>query len=346
MKKFMVILAVIFAAPAWAGEKNATINVDVIVAKMAKSVLHIVCTNKEGDTISGSCGVISTSPKATIVVTAGHVTDDVTEASITYGGKKYKMLANHAIDDCDAAWCEFEPIIGVEPLGLNLDSSPAPITSISLGYWGRAGFDGTLTGAFGKINRRAIDQFSGENFKIWKALLPGTQIVYYGYSGGVVIDEFYRLVAINSMLTPLESLSVDIRFVWNHLPWNKCPVQIPYDTNYNLIGTSHNGLKRLPVSETDKVTLTKDDKTTITSIAELRLLLKEETNNDENIIPKTELIDLIMNGVYTIGGKNYTLTGGRIGIRGKIAGSGPSKPNSPYIMVMGEGYSLTLVLKE
>jgi hypothetical protein len=42
------------------------------------------------------------------------------------------------------AWCEFEPINGVEPLGLNLDSSPTPITSISLGYWGRAGFDGAL----------------------------------------------------------------------------------------------------------------------------------------------------------------------------------------------------------
>ena len=339
MKIFIIVLLSFSILPK-AIDANQAIEVNLpvsnLIAKMSKSVLHVEGVSEKG-AFSASAVVIMTGVDETIFLTAAHVVKPALVMGVVFNGTTYAMRESTIIKGTDAAWFKTGRIPGVVALGMNLGSSSNSIPSMAFGYWGRAGQLCELSGTIGRTCRKVIDRVYSDGATL-HGMVGCSHLVYYGFSGGVVVDENLCIIGINSILNNNYSLSVDIRYIWNHLPWSNIKATMEVDDNFDFFGSKMNGITRLKL----------DINSTINgeSINDITNRCYLELNNSSQSF-SVEFIREFINTKITIGTKTYAIIGGIVRGRNKISltieQSGDSRA---YVNIQGEGFEIILFVHE
>ncbi len=343
-KPYLIAILISFSF-ATTAESAPTATIDTMLARARQAMAHVEATNKEGAAYYGSAVAVHTTPTETYFLTAGHVITPAGEIKIAYAGVLYPIQSSGTIADSDAGWLKTVAIPGIVPLSVNLDASGDAVNSVAFGYWGRAGSQRKLTGTFGMINRKVIDgTYNDQEKRILRGMIDGSHLVYYGYSGGVVVNYDMQILGINSILSSQYSLAADIRFIWNHVPWKTGPaITYPVEDNFNEIGDGT--IQRLRIAPTDKFTRTVGTTTTNATVADISTALRQETENGAGNY-SLNLVTGFRTATIVLGGKTYRVVGVSLDGRHMLSVSMMTGTPKQYVIIMDNGFQAIIFLSE
>jgi hypothetical protein len=327
---------------------------------LSRSILKVTGVNAETmRTYTGTAVVIKVEDNHFIALTARHVVEGGIGIIAEHNDQRSIALEIHYIPNTDAAWVKFRSLKDIIPIKVDLSQQSGWVFARGFGYWGREGSEnGELTGTIGRLNRSVLDAYHAPDMKLMRGVIAGSYLVYPGYSGGAVLDGRNRLIGINIILGS-RSIAVDIRYIFNHLPWRSKESKLEYKivNDFNLYGSKKNDWKRIAIPESTKFMVTstvKKDGKKIKSIKivrywELVTIVNEmRASSDRNLSTNIGKIAEVTHftTVVSINGKKYSILGDRIqsdrfdGQRGIFA------PSITYGLMIHEGWELMLILKE
>lgn len=200
----------------------------------------------------GSSVCVSRENGRVIFLTARHVTKDASYLVLIVREKRFKIEKWVDIPYSDVSYF----IIGdldVEPVKFNLSPDSNIVPSVAAGMWGH---NTELSATMGYVSRKVATGMSEKvyNYALVKGFIYGTLLIYPGYSGGPLVDEYGHLLGINVLLTNRTTTYFDSRFIWNSVPeLNKGKlVEIPWDGTLNVCHAPEH-FKRIAFSNNDLI---------------------------------------------------------------------------------------------
>lgn len=345
MKKFLflaVLLACLVGVSAPAIAENTPtklLNVVSVLSQFEHSVLLVerysVINEEIKYTGKGCCVCVAKDGDKYMFLTARHVVENGVKLRVVDGLNDWEITEWKALEDTDAAYfyitqtnSTFRPI----PTELSPVSNIVP--AISIGMW--AGTR-SITGTFGFVNRTVKGAWSDKvyDYRTVYGLIEGTALIYPGFSGGALVDEFGNLLGINVLLGGLNTSFVDIRYIWNSISeLNKGKrIKLPISNDFDTVGIPL--LKRIPFKPSDTVS----EKKVKGTMADLILAINNNPAFVDQIINENTIIET--NGsVYRVARiefESMTL---------KVSKNYPYKTAFQYLYVVGKNWALTIYLGE
>lgn len=345
MKKFL-FLAVLLAcllgvsAPAIA-ENTPTKLFDVVsvLNQFEHSVLlvekYAVVNEEIKYTTKGCCVCVAKDGDKYMFLTARHVVENGVKLRIVDGPNDWEVTEWKALEDTDAAYFYItQTNWSFRPIPIELSPASNTIPSISIGMW--AGTR-SITGTFGFVNRTVRGAWSDRvyDYRTVYGLIEGTALIYPGFSGGALVDEFGNLLGINVLLGGRRTSFVDARYIWNSIPaLNKGQrVKLPISNDFDTVGIP--SLKRIPFKNSDTVS----EKKLKGKIGDLIQVINNNPALVDQIINENTIIET-NGGIYRVSRIEFesnTL---------KISKNYPYKTNFQYLYVVGKDWALTIYLGE
>jgi S1-C subfamily serine protease len=145
-----------------------------------------------------------------IILTAKHVVKDAfLKPVIDFQGTQYLSDKVVELDNTDAAFILLaNPIDGARPIEWNMDPSESEVRAYAIGAWGDLT---SITYSAGTVLRQPRHiEFDGEGVD-WT--IGGTVMLFWGFSGGALVDERGRLLGVSFGISMLddETKFVDAR---------------------------------------------------------------------------------------------------------------------------------------
>jgi serine protease Do len=129
-----------------------------------------------------------------LILTARHVVEGISMLpTVWFNGVSYSSSNTKALDNTDAGFILLsEPIKGAKPIEWNLDPSENEVRAYAFGAWG--GLQ-TVTYTAGMLSRTSHHIVFDERELDW--VLSGTTMLFFGFSGGAIVDADGRLLGVN-----------------------------------------------------------------------------------------------------------------------------------------------------
>ncbi len=183
--------------------ENALIHDLNFKTQVSRSIVIIKSPHMIG--MAKGSGIVITK---TLILTAKHVVEEsLFPPFIIFNEKTYISEDVHQIENTDAAFVLLSsPIEDARPIEWNLEVGENQLDAYAFGAWGNLT---SITYSAGSISRKAerID-FLDKDLD-W--VMTGDTMLYFGFSGGALVDCEGRLLGISFGASPRGSHFIDIR---------------------------------------------------------------------------------------------------------------------------------------
>lgn len=343
---FAILFVFLLSAPlsdgAVADQPNTqSVAIHDVITEMEDSVLLIVGITEDMKPFKGTGVVVRADKDRVIILTAKHVSSGG-EIMVAHNGNLYSPINKLPLGTTDVCLLFMPPMQGVKALKPNLDKDSGHARSVALGYWGRLE---ELTATAGRTNRLVISEYFN-NHEVVSGVIRSSGMLYFGYSGGALIDTSGRLLGINIALTNEFTIAVDIRYIWNQYAVLNEGKKVTFesDKNYNQLKTGSNDWTRI---ESDFDATITDDNGESISVLDLRVLCGKEVTEPGLIISDDITRWLTSGFTFTSDGKKYKIIGWEIGMRNKLrVKDGEPSFKMDYAFIFANGYYILLALEE
>lgn len=363
MKKLAILATLLLALfvgttspknPAFAaepqGQSQPLVDVGKVLNKLSDSVFECAAfrMNLTGYA-KGTCVFVKKDGLEYWFLTARHVAQDAILMSVDIKGVKYQTTTFIDVAETDATLFSLKNIEeNIKPIECNLSIEDSTITCIAAGFWAQCP---ELTGTFGHVSRKICPAFVDEvyEYKMTRGLIYATTLIFPGFSGGMLADEYGRLLGINVLLTSTHTAFVDIRYIWNQIPLlnGGTKIDIAFDTNFDVLNVR--GYSRVKVVNTDVLhsDAFKVDIKTLKEYIREHTAQDSEEERDEETTAIAYAKYLNNETKLEISGQTYQIA--RIKIECKqyqYRATTNLKPNGKYVYICESGWCCELLLSD